>query len=361
MLYTSMDYSTKRRPQYYAAILASILVSSFSVYTMQEAWAVTVVNDQFFDFGKRDWGTKTWNGASGTNVIYCKSTSGSNCATQLVDRYNYIKTTTKNTGANGGNGAWASAMQGKDPWGHCEKYDSGAGCTSGGGATNRNGNIYSSTGTYLTPAKRSDGLNYKIGAQYYWFKDSTSKPDSGAVTSGDNTLRGRLMTNLWFVDTVSSKVCTNYWANVVVMDITWVNVKASTESGNKVWAYESITDQDSSVPGKQYNAIFWDKNSNCQSQKQFHFSLVLDSTCAVNYNYWCETTATDIQTYINSALSATYTLSGGSQTATPGGYSNYKLADIETGTEIWTNDGDINGVKNTGTLVGAFSRSQFFY
>lgn len=152
-------------------------------------------------------------------------------------------------------------MQGMDPWKHCEAPN--LFCASNGGATNRNANIYNSIGSYQQPAHRSDGLHYKVGAQYYWFKDATSKPDSGAATSGDATLRGRLMTNLWFVDTASAKVCNNnYWKNVVVMDITWVNLKAASESGNKVWAYESISDAEpsSSKPGVQYNTIFWNPN-----------------------------------------------------------------------------------------------------
>lgn len=54
--------------------------------------------------------------------------------------------------------------------------------------------------------------------------------DSAASTTDPNALRGRLMTNVWFVDNTSPKVCTNYWANVVVMDIT-----GKSEGGYRKW------------------------------------------------------------------------------------------------------------------------------
>lgn len=91
---------------------------------------------------------------------------------------------------------------------------------------------------------------------------------------------------------------------------------------------------------------------------------MLDSSCAVNANTWCETLATDIQSMIDAALSVDYPQVGGGTTKNPGGYANYKIADVETGGEIWTNDGDVdnNGTyENKGTLVGAFSRSRLLY
>lgn len=336
-------------------VLTATLAVALIPHAMSDAAAIVVTNDVFISCGQNDWGTKIWQNSASNPTVFgrntgCGAINPQICSSDGTDcRTNYIQVTSRNPGTSGGNSGWAAGMQGKDPWNRCEQKSPGAtGCVNFGGANNRNSKLYDASGNYVLAADKA----FQLGAQTYWFSDTTSKPDSGA--SG---MKAWLLTDLWLVKTTESKINCNgnmVYPTAIVIDFSWAKLKQS----GSTWIYDTAGDQDVNAPGTQYSTVGY-SNPTCAGQTVYHFNIVLDSSCAVNKNFWCEVLPTSISTHINNAISQSYPPKSGSGSAkTPGGTSsNYKVADVESGIETW----GPGGSTNKGTTKAAISRTTLQY
>lgn len=328
--------SRTRTSQTVSAIaLAVVLVAFSATTTMQQAWALTdIVNDQWFSFGKKYWGDKNGgtNGYTGTlgQAFYCRNNDGTvkaGCSGGLIDsRTNFVRHALKLNPSS--SLAYQTSLQGCDPWAQCD--------TSLGAAVHN-------TNFPRSPVAPS-GNSYYLFQQFAWFTNSFYSESKPGSSTADVT--ANLLTNLWFKDKLSTT------DTVVVIDFGW----ASLKNNNGVWQRQSI------APGNGWD-IAWYENVN--GQCRYHKSIMLDNNSAANT--WRDTGAINISSYIANVFSTSYTLRGsnpnGTCSSTIAGSSNYAanydLVDIETGVEMYPNNGASSS--KYGTIVAAYSRSGFYY